>query len=85
MNEQIELGRILLTEAISQSIPRIEIIGFLGRHRNRNYGLTREEDCKLNDTEGERVHSIYDSSQGRIWIITEEDRSCTTVLYPEEY
>jgi hypothetical protein len=47
------------------------------------------EDWKLNDesrANGTRVLSAYRTKGGdRIWIITEADRSATTVLLPEEY
>jgi hypothetical protein len=32
-----------------------------------------------------RVLSSYETTAGRIWIITESDRSVTTILLPEEY
>jgi hypothetical protein len=35
--------------------------------------------------EGYRVLSSYDVLAGRVWIITEADRSVTTILLPEEY
>jgi hypothetical protein len=36
--------------------------------------------------EGTRVFSVYELRDGtRIWIITEADRSVTTILLPEEY
>jgi hypothetical protein len=36
--------------------------------------------------EGTRVFSAYELRDGtRIWIITEADRSATTILLPEEY
>lgn len=36
--------------------------------------------------DGTRVFSVYALSDGtKIWIITEADRSATTVLLPEEY
>jgi hypothetical protein len=48
-----------------------------------------EEDKQCNDLAlqtGERIISSYKSSEGiKFWIITEADRSSTTVLLPEEY
>jgi hypothetical protein len=34
---------------------------------------------------GDRVVSAYDVHGKRLWVITEHDRSVTTVLFPEEY
>lgn len=32
-----------------------------------------------------RVLAAYDTSEGRVYIITEQDRSCTTILFADEY
>ena len=34
---------------------------------------------------GYRIMSVYSLETGKVWIITEADRSVTTVLLPEEY
>ena len=34
---------------------------------------------------GDRILSAYETSHGKIWIITEWDRSVTTILFPSEY
>lgn len=46
------------------------------------------EDWQENDLsvkEGFRILSAYVVANGRFWVITEHDRSSTTVLLPEEY
>jgi len=43
----------------------------------------RENDRALRT--GARLFSAYDTPEGRLWIITEADRSSTCVLLPEEY
>ena len=43
----------------------------------------RQNEIALRD--GYRVLSSYDVPAGRVWIITEADRSVTTILLPEEY
>jgi hypothetical protein len=35
--------------------------------------------------DGSRVLSAYETAAGRVWVITESDRSATTLLVPEEY
>jgi hypothetical protein len=51
--------------------------------------LTRHEDCNENDyslEHGFRLLSVYRTPAGdKLWIITESDRSVTTLLLPEEY
>jgi hypothetical protein len=47
------------------------------------------EDAEANDNalvDGERLLSAYRTSLGvKLWVITEADRSVTTILLPEEY
>lgn len=53
-----------------------------------DWGDTCEEDAKFNDIsvdQGERILAVYKRGDWTIWIITEWDRSCTTILFPEEY
>ena len=62
---------------------------FLTRHINRDWGDLDEEDRKENEyslEHGFRLLSAYKTNAGdRIWIVTEADRSVTTLLLPEEY
>jgi len=62
---------------------------FLARHVQGDWGEVCEEDRQLNDEAvvgGERLLSAYRTRRGvRIWIITEADRSATTLLLPDEY
>ena len=62
---------------------------YLTRHVNGDWGELGEEDKVENESSGEngfRILSAYTLSTGvKIWIITEADRSATTILLPEEY
>jgi hypothetical protein len=59
------------------------------RHLAGDWGEVDEEDWRLNDEavkDGSRILSAYTlKSKVRIWIITEADRSATTILLPAEY
>jgi len=85
------LGRLVATPAALKAIEnageRIET--FLARHATKDWGDVCEADKKENDfslTRGFRLLSAYTLQNGRkIWIITEADRSVTTLLLPEEY
>jgi hypothetical protein len=62
---------------------------FLSRHQSGDWGELTEEDKKenefsvLNDL---RILSAYTlATSVKIWLITEADRSATTILLPEEY
>ena len=62
---------------------------FVGRHLNGDWGEVCAEDRQANEEalEGNlRLLSAYRTHAGvRLWIITEADRSATTILLPEEY
>jgi hypothetical protein len=58
------------------------------RHRSGDWGDVCDEDKKLNDeaVDGEgRILSAYTVDGEKVWVITEWDRSVTTVLFPSEY
>jgi len=60
----------------------------LKRHAKGDWGDLCPEDKKANEEAlkiGERLFSAYETSEWKIWIITEWDRSVTTILFPEEY
>jgi hypothetical protein len=63
--------------------------GFLDRHVRGDWGEIDAEDQQANQDallHGERLLSAYRTSSGvRLWVITEADRSVTTILLPEEY
>jgi hypothetical protein len=62
---------------------------FLRRHGNGDWGELSEGDRRANEQslkEGSRILSAYSTSKGvRLWVITEADRSSTTILLPDEY
>lgn len=62
---------------------------YLARHAQGDWGDVCSEDAQANETalrEGGRLLSAYKLPDGeRIWILTEADRSATTVLLPAEY
>ena len=64
-------------------------IQYLRRHISGDWGELSEDDVKENEVsvqEGFRLLSSYRTVKGqKIWIITEADRSSTTILLPSEY
>lgn len=62
---------------------------FLARHHRGDWGEISEEDWQENEyslVHGFRLLSAYSTRKGvKLWIITEADRSVTTILLPEEY
>ena len=59
---------------------------FLRRHASGDWGDVSAEDHQASLAGGERLLSSYRTALGtKIWIITEADRSATTLLLPDEY
>ena len=85
------LGQIVATPGCLRALERAgEQAGdFLRRHQRHDWGIVCAEDRRANDsalTEGTRLLSAYRLSNSvKIWIITEGDRSVTTLLLPDEY
>ena len=62
---------------------------FLLRHKHQDWGELPEEDRLENERalrDGSRLFSAYSTrNEDKLWVITEWDRSATTMLLPEEY
>ncbi len=85
----LELGQIVATSNAVSQLPNSAILIALGRHCSCDWGEVCEEDRQANEfglRNGERILSVYRTGAGvKFWIITEWDRSITTVLMPEDY
>lgn len=86
-----ELGQVVATPGALAALQKAgqQPGEFLARHVNREWGDLADEDRKENDyslERGFRILSSYRTNAGdKLWIITESDRSVTTLLLPEEY
>jgi hypothetical protein len=86
------LGRVLATPGTLAAFERNPGIGawdFIRRHMSGDWGSLDPADVAENELslqQGFRLLSAYDLPDGtRLWIITEADRSATTLLLPDEY
>ncbi|MBX7208660.1 MAG: hypothetical protein K1X78_10130 [Verrucomicrobiaceae bacterium] len=83
------LGNLVSTPGALEVLTHPEIMSALSRHITGDWGEVDAEDKRANDQsliDGSRLLSAYRSQDGtKFWIITEADRSVTTVLLPEEY
>ena len=85
------LGRVVATPGALRALEEAgqEPVDFLDRHACGNWGVVPEEDWALNDAalrHTSRLLSSYRLASGdKLWIITEADRSATTLLLPDEY
>ncbi len=83
------MGLILITPGVQDCIGREEILTALGRHAAGDWGEVDASDHSANDRavrEGDRLLSCYRATEGtKYYVVTEADRSATTVLTAEEY
>ncbi|MGO4281546.1 hypothetical protein [Cupriavidus sp. RAF20_2] len=88
---RLPLGRLLATPAAFNALQTagVSIFALVNRHARGDWGDVSDEDRQHNDLAaiaGQRVLSDYPLPDGqKVWIITEWDRSATTVLLPEDY
>jgi len=89
---RFQLGQVVATPGALETLGRAGVppLRLLGRHETGDWGDLSDDDVAENEfslKEGLRLLSSYklpDTGE-KIWIITEADRSVTTVLLPEEY
>ncbi len=90
MTAPLPLGRVVATPGA------LELLGksgehpfdYLARHATGDWGELCAFDRRQNEIalrEGYRVLSCYPVGSECVWVITEADRSVTTILLPEEY
>ena len=94
MTVAINMGRLLMTRGVNDLVAEDEafatfVMGSLSRHCRGDWGNLTDEDTQENELSlkaGYRLLSAY-KSEGlpKIWVITEADRSATTILFPDEY
>lgn len=89
MRTKFNPGKCCTTVGVEAKVPHEEVMAALSRHLNCDWGNVCKEDAEQNNWSLEhdaRILSSYKSSDDTVfWIITEADRSATTVLLPEEY
>jgi len=83
------LGRVVISRNALDKIPPLDVQHGLGRHAQGDWGDLVEEDRLSNEralvNDGQLL-SVYRATTGqRFWIITEWNRSATTILLPEDY
>ena len=83
-----------MTRGIAEKIAENEkfakqVTYFFGIYLEKDWGDISEDDKEMNDLNvASGVGSLmgaYETCEGRIWIMTEHDRSVTTILFPSEY
>mgnify|MGYP003585860904 CR=1 FL=1 len=83
-------GQIVATPTVLEHLEKhgINASDYLNRHVRGDWGEVPKADAAENDfalTRRLRLLSSYTVAKERIWILTEADRSVTTMLFPTEY
>src|SRR5579862_1254067 len=85
----LQIGKTVITPGALKTLDLSEIPRALAQHGRGDWGDVPEEHWKENDlavAQGFRVLSSYHDYFGNeFWIITEADRSATTIMLPKEY
>ena len=86
---KFSLGRTVTTSNALDTLTPEDVLKAMGRHHRGDWGNLCEEDRQVNEQaleHGGRLFSVYhDRAETKFYIITEHDRSVTTVLLPEDY
>ena len=87
--QKFEFGQTVITSNAQSILNPTDVQNALRKHLAGEWGECCLEDVQANDRaveNGDRILSIYrDRKDVKFWIITEADRSATTVLLPEDY
>ena len=86
---KFRLGKIVSTPNALSQLTQDDILFAIQRHQAGDWGDVDEHDRAANEralVEGARLWSVYHTESGvKFWLITEADRSATSVLMPEDY
>lgn len=94
ITSKFPLGKVVMTRGVNDEIAGSTIfskfvLNSLKRHAQCDWGDLGKEDAASNDSalKGDgRLFSAYtEEGLKKIWIITEWDKSVTTILFPDEY
>jgi hypothetical protein len=83
------LGQLVMTAGIHELWEQgLNVISLIQRHASKDWGKLDTHDQRMNALalrDGYRIFSCYETKHGKVYVITEADRSVTTVLLPSEY
>ena len=90
MTVTFPLGRVVATTGALKMLEEVgeDPLSLLSRHCSGDWGDVDPHDRRENELSLKndwRIVSSYPVGEGKVWIITEADRSVTTILLPEEY
>lgn len=90
-----EIGKLVMTRGIgermheSADFAKFVVDSFYDKYRQGDWGDICHEDKRMNDhavkNDDDRIVARYNNPHGDIYVITEYDRSVTTILFIDEY
>ena len=93
--KKFDLGQVVVSKGVDEKMKgdrsfRVFVQVSIGRYVHRDWGQTCDEDAKANNRaiqNGDRIRAVYKQprTDTTIWIITEADRSVTTIVFPDEH
>lgn len=85
----LDFGMVCVTQGATERLNKDDVRSALSRHIFGDWGIVDMDDWRENDLSlrnGFRILSAYvDRNSQKFWIVTEADRSTTTIMLPEEY
>ena len=85
----LDFGVVCVTQGATDRLNKDDVRNALSRHICGDWGIVEMDDWYQNDNSlrnGFRILSAYvDRNSQKFWIVTEGDRSTTTIMLPEEY
>lgn len=91
MNARFQLGQLVATQGALSALEQAgqSPLEFIRRHQSGDWGDLSQEDKQENEYSVDKLLRIfsayYTAKHEKLWIITEADRSATTILLPSEY
>ena len=89
MDAKFKVGRTVITTAALELLHPGDVHVALQRHAGGDWGEVCQEDWAENELsldQGFRLLSVYrDRNDRKFWIITDANRSATTILLPDDY
>ena len=90
----MKIGKKVMSRGIAYKIAtngvfKLQVTLFFESFLKKDWGDISENDKEMNDlnvkSDVGSLMGAYETCEGRIWIMTEHDRSVTTILFPHEY
>ena len=88
ITKKFELGQVAVTATAAAELPQMDMFAMFAAHQAGEWGNLDASDKKANEAalkNGDRILSRYEHPTGSYYVITEWDRSVTTLMRVEDY